>query len=60
MYSHGLYGALVITLWGIIMALTLGWLWLTAEAAAPVPAGDPYADEVAAFRRELHDWDRRG
>jgi hypothetical protein len=37
--------------------------WLTrprAAAAAPSGAGDPYADEVARFRREVHDWDRRG
>lgn len=39
-------------------------VWLTAPRASlrePAPgAGDPYADEVARFRAELHDWDRRG
>lgn len=58
MYGGGLYGAVLIALWGLLMVLTIGWLMLTGEDPAPVPAGDPYAEEVAAFRRELHDWDR--
>lgn len=37
--------------------------WLTGPrppVAAGTDGGDPFADEVARFRREVHDWDRRG
>lgn len=36
-------------------------LWLTIPRVVVVireEAADPYAAEVARFRRELHDWDR--
>jgi len=52
--------AVIIALWVIIMALV--WAWICAGddlAEAPAAAdGDPFAAEVDAFRRELHDWDR--
>jgi len=55
----------------ILLALTGAFLfaawaaaWLSvprAESLRESPgAGDPYAEEVARFRAELHDWDRRG
>lgn len=46
--------------WVVWVAVAMiGWWVLTAPVpeAAPVPP-DPYAQEVAQFRRELHDWDR--
>lgn len=51
--------------WLTLLAVTIWWLATRLEPAggslAPEagPAGDPHAGEVAAFRRELHDWDRR-
>lgn len=53
-----MYAAILIILWGLLIAFTLGWLLLTMPPA-PQPAGvDPYAAEVAAFRQQIHDWDR--
>lgn len=52
-----MYGAVLIILWGLLLAFTFGCLLFTAPV--PVPeAADPWAGEVAAFRQQLHDWDR--
>ena len=51
---------LIVAGWGVLVFALLWW-WLAVQEA-PQPAGpstDPYADEVARFRRELHDWDRQ-
>jgi hypothetical protein len=46
---------------GLFAAWAVVWLSVPrAAASSPAGAGDPYADEVARFRRQLHDWDRRG
>jgi hypothetical protein len=46
---------------GLFAALAVAWLLAPRTAAAsPGGAGDPYADEIARFRREVSDWDRRG
>lgn len=48
----------------LLLLVVFVWLWLalrhypepsTAQQGEP---GDPYANDIAAFRRELHDWDR--
>ena len=55
----------------IVLILAIAWLILTAwiigiilAAGLPDPgpaaAADPHAADVAAFRTELADWDRRG
>jgi len=49
-----------------VAGLFAAWavVWLSVPRAVPSDgtrgAGDPYAEEVARFRRQLHDWDRRG
>lgn len=50
----------LIMLWIVTLVATLWWLAAAfqPEPEPAGPAGDPYADEVARFRRELHDWDR--
>lgn len=51
-----MYGAILIILWGLLVAFAFGCL---ALAPVPVPeAADPYAADIAAFRQQLHDWDR--
>lgn len=54
---------LILTLlWVILSAWVIGVI-LAAGWPAEGPAGaaaDPYARDVAAFRAELADWDRRG
>lgn len=41
--------------------LAVAWLMDPRPPVAAGPdGGDPFADEVARFRRELHDWDRYG
>ena len=50
---------LMVAGWGVLLCALLWWWLAGAEEPAPAaPAADPYADEVARFRRELHDWDR--
>lgn len=44
----------ILSAWVIGMILAAGW-----DPPAPAPA-DPYARDVATFRAELADWDRRG
>jgi hypothetical protein len=46
---------LILSAWIIAAILAAGW-----PAEPPGPAPDPYAADVAAFRQELHDWDRDG
>jgi hypothetical protein len=47
-------GACLFAAWAVI------WLAVPRPAAAAGPAaGDPYAAEVARFRAQVHDWDRR-
>lgn len=53
--------AVIVALWVIVMAVV--WWWWAGyddQAAAPAEALDPYAADVAAFRAELHNWDRGG
>jgi hypothetical protein len=47
---------------GLFAAWAVAWLIVPrpVSAAGAAGAGDPYADEVARFRREVADWDRRG
>lgn len=47
-------------LWLAAAGLTVWLLMRTAADPAPAgpPPGDPYADAVAEFRRQMHDWDR--
>jgi hypothetical protein len=54
--------ALLFACWALLVALSAAWLWLRGlrPAAAAGPAADPYAGEIARFRREVHDWDRNG
>ncbi len=55
--------AAVIFAWALAAALTLWWLWQARPVLldpAPAEPADPHAAEVAAFRRLVHDWDRRG
>ena len=48
-------------LWALAAILAAWWLWSQQPEPAPAPpATDPYADAVAEFRRQLHDWDRNG
>jgi hypothetical protein len=51
---------LAVGLAGLFAAWAVAWLLVPRPAAASSPggAGDPYADEIARFRREVHDWDR--
>ena len=55
---------IIVTAWGIItLALLAVWYLLTARAEpAPAtgPPPDPWAADVAEFRRQVHDWDRDG
>ena len=48
----------------LIAAAWLAWLrwtaWIRSRRPAPGPAGDPYASEVAEFRRQVSDWSRGG
>lgn len=55
----------------IVAILALAWVILTAwiigvilaaglPDVPPGPAPDPHAADVARFRAELSDWDRRG
>jgi hypothetical protein len=46
---------LILAAWVIGCVLAAGW-----PDERPVPAPDPYANDVATFRAELADWDRRG
>lgn len=50
-------------LWVILAAWAIGYIlaagWPTDRPPPPAPA-DPYAMDVARFRTELNDWDRRG
>lgn len=40
--------------WAVLICREAAWLeYLTG------PEPDPYAGEVAEFRRQLHDWDRQ-
>lgn len=52
----------IIALWVVVMAII--WAWLVGAQAeqleADGPPVDPHAAAVEEFRRELHDWDRRG
>ncbi len=53
---------IVLTCFLWLLAAALTW-WVLTRRPAPAPAspaGDPYAGEVARFRREVHDWDRNG
>lgn len=52
-----MYGAVLIILWGLLVAFTFGCLLFAPPAPEPVPP-DPFEADVAAFRRQLHDWDR--
>lgn len=45
--------------WAVLIAATVWWLLARPPVAGPAAAADPYAAEVAAFRAQLHDWDRR-
>lgn len=44
-----------------VILVLLAWRMLTrpapAAAGGPVP-GDPFAAQIADFRRDLHNWDR--
>jgi hypothetical protein len=54
--------AVIVALWVVVMAL-VWWWWAGADDQADAPGGaevDPYSAEVAAFRRQVHDWDRGG
>jgi hypothetical protein len=42
------------------LALLAAWWWRPLPVPAASPGADPYAADVAVFRRQLHDWDRRG
>lgn len=48
----------------LLAALWLAWLRWTARIRArptpPAPAADPYASQVAEFRRAVSDWSRSG
>lgn len=49
--------------WCCCVGLGAAWLWF--RLSRPRPAGrpaaaDPFAGQVARFRRDLHDWDRNG
>lgn len=50
--------ALVLAGWALAF-----WAFVTWRLAPLVTWGepvDPFAGEIAEFRRELHDWDREG
>ena len=53
--------AVIVALWVVVMAV-IWWWWAAAsdQAAGVCTEVDPYSAEVAAFRAELHDWDRGG
>jgi hypothetical protein len=53
---------LAVGLAGLFAAWAVVWLSVPRPqaAAGAAGAGDPYAEEVARFRREVADWDRRG
>ena len=54
-------GLLLIAVWLLTSAAVLWWIAASGFRAEPAPApADPHAAEVARFRTELHDWDRRG
>lgn len=44
---------------GLLAAWAVLWL-AVPRVTVIISAADPYEAEVARFRRELHDWDRRG
>lgn len=44
-------GAAVLLAWALVC-------WRLAPRVIWVQAPDPYAADVAEFRRQLHDWDR--
>jgi len=46
---------LILAGWALLAWAFLAW-HLAPRATWPQP--DPYAAEVAEFRRQLHDWDR--
>jgi hypothetical protein len=54
--------ALILALiWLVITAWVIGVILAAATAdAAPAAPVDPHAQDVATFRAELADWDRRG
>ena len=43
---------------GLLAAWAVAWLTMP-RVTVIISAADPYAAEVAQFRREVHDWDRR-
>jgi hypothetical protein len=47
---------LAVGLAGLFAAWAVVWLSVPRRGGG---AGDPYAEEVARFRREVADWDRR-
>ncbi len=58
-------GPMLVLGWAVLLAASIWWLlarmWAgEADWAEPAPAADPYAGDVAAFRRQVHDWDRGG
>ena len=44
---------------GLFAAWALAWLTMP-RVTVVISTADLYAAEVAQFRREVHDWDRRG
>lgn len=49
--------------WVILTAWVIGMILAAAAGladVAPAAAADPYAAELARFRADLSDWDRRG
>ncbi len=61
----GMSTALLVAGWAVLLAVTAWWLMMRldmteGEPAPEAPRGDPWAAEVDAFRRRVHDWDRRG
>ena len=55
----------MVAAWLFLLGAGLLAAWALARLAVPrvtviIAGADPYAAEVAQFRREVHDWDRRG
>lgn len=44
---------------GLLAAFAVAWLTMP-RVTVTITYADPYEAEVAQFRREVHDWDRRG
>ena len=53
---------IIATAWGIITLALLALWYLLTQRTEPAPAAgpppDPWAADVAEFRRQVHDWDR--